>query len=89
MRKQSHGRCSRTAIAMAFFWPTRTTSLLPRVTPVYQRVELAKAVGRRAPNSADLDKRTIVFRAISLLGDVSVRSAPRIEATNLETETLR
>jgi hypothetical protein len=23
----------RTAIAMAFFWPTRTTSLLPRVTP--------------------------------------------------------
>src|SRR5271163_4434343 len=24
----------RTAIAMAFFWPTRTTSLLPRVTPV-------------------------------------------------------
>jgi hypothetical protein len=24
----------RTAIAMAFFWPTRTTSRLPRVTPV-------------------------------------------------------
>jgi hypothetical protein len=24
----------RTAIATAFFWPTRTTSLLPRVTPV-------------------------------------------------------
>jgi hypothetical protein len=24
----------RTAIAIAFFWPTRTTSLLPRVTPV-------------------------------------------------------
>src|SRR5271166_2698061 len=24
----------RTAIAMAFFWPTRTTSFLPRVTPV-------------------------------------------------------
>src|SRR5271154_1525768 len=27
----------RTAIAMAFFWPTRTTSLLPRVTPVERR----------------------------------------------------
>ena len=27
----------RTAIAMAFFWSTRTTSLLPRVTPVSRR----------------------------------------------------
>ena len=27
----------RTAMATAFFWPTSTTSRLPRVTPVYSR----------------------------------------------------
>ena len=33
----------RTAIATAFFWPTSTTSRLPRVTPVYSRLRCSMA----------------------------------------------
>src|SRR5262244_3450860 len=32
----------RTAIATAFFWPTSTTSFLPRVTPVYSRFRCSR-----------------------------------------------
>jgi len=34
----------RTAIATAFFWPTSTTSFLPRVTPVVEEVPLQHGV---------------------------------------------
>ena len=35
VRLQGYGEMTlRTAIATAFFWPTNTTSRLPRVTPV-------------------------------------------------------
>src|SRR5262249_11996221 len=32
-----------TAMATAFFWPTSTTSFLPRVTPVYSRFRCSMA----------------------------------------------
>ena len=65
----------RTAIAMAFFWPMRTTGRSPRVTPVVEEISLQ----HRIVLGEDRDDHGGIFGALTLMDGGGVGGNKRVK----------